>query len=139
MYRIYLKNIATSYKNNSSNIILVSWFIFHFYHLLEVTFSLFYINKKKVLDSRNFSTSGFRWIYMFWNILNTIWLFLKNVCPCVCMCMSPKFCGHCNLRTNARKLMIRYIQLHFDIVWCRLDFGVYHSRKSAVVPNLWFI
>ena len=28
-------------------------------------FTFFYVHEKKVLDSRKFSTSGFRWIYMF--------------------------------------------------------------------------
>ena len=43
-------------------------------------FTFFYMQKKKVLDSRKFSTSSFRWIYMFWDVLNTIWPFLENVC-----------------------------------------------------------
>ena len=28
-------------------------------------FTFFYIHKKKLLDSRKFLTSGFRWIYLF--------------------------------------------------------------------------
>ena len=31
----------------------------------ELLFTFFYTHKKKVLDSRKFSTSGFRWIGMF--------------------------------------------------------------------------
>ena len=38
------------------------------------------IHKKKVLDSRKFSTSALRWIHMFWDGLNTISPFLENVC-----------------------------------------------------------
>ena len=39
--------------------------------------------------SWKFSISGFWWIYAFWDVLNTIWLFLENVylfvwCPRVC-------------------------------------------------------
>ena len=45
-----------------------------------VIFTFFYVHKKKILGSRKFSTSGFWWIYMFWNVLNTIWPFLENVC-----------------------------------------------------------
>ena len=36
------------------------------------------------------------------------------------VCMSPKFCGHCISRTNERKLMKLYIQLHLGIIWCWL-------------------
>ena len=43
-------------------------------------FTFFCIHKKKVLDSRKFSASGFRWIDIFWDVLNTIWPFLENVC-----------------------------------------------------------
>ena len=43
-------------------------------------FTFFYIHKKKVLDSRKFSTTGFRWIDMFWDVLNTIGPFLEKVC-----------------------------------------------------------
>ena len=46
-------------------------FIFYFIH--------------KVLDSRKFSTSGLRWIYILWDVLNTIWPFLENVCLNVCL------------------------------------------------------
>ena len=80
-----------------------------------IIFIFFHIRKKKALDSRKFSTSGFRRIYMLWDIFNTIWPFLENVCLCVCM--SPKFCGHCISRTNARKLMKLYIQLRFVFLW----------------------
>ena len=51
------------------------------------------------LDSRKFLNSGFRWIYMFWDVLNTIWPFLENVCLYVL------FCRHCISRTNRQKLM----------------------------------
>ena len=43
------------------------------------------MHKKKVLDSRKFSTSGFRWIYMFRDVLNTIWPYSENVCLSICM------------------------------------------------------
>ena len=56
---------------------VVSWIMLK---LLCHIFTFFYMHKKKVLDSQKFSTSGFRWIYMFWDVLNTIWPFLKNVC-----------------------------------------------------------
>ena len=41
--------------------------------------------QKKVLVSCKFSISGFRGIYTFWDVLNTIWLFLENVCLSVCV------------------------------------------------------
>ena len=89
----------------------------------------FYIHKMKILDSRKLSTSGFRWIYIFWDVLIlTIWPFLKNVCLSVYM--SPKFCGHCISRTNVKKLMKLYIQLHLDIIWNWLDFSAYSSKNS---------
>ena len=56
-------------------------------------YTFFYIHEKKVLESWKFSTSGFRWIYMFWDVLNKIWRILENICLSVCM--SPKFCGYC--------------------------------------------
>ena len=37
-------------------------------------------------------------------------------------CMSPKYFGHYNSRTNKRKLMKLYIQLHLNIISCLLDF-----------------
>ena len=46
-------------------------------------FILYKQNKKLV--SCKFSTSGFCWICTFWDVLNTIWLFLENVCLCVCV------------------------------------------------------
>ena len=54
-----------------------------------VLFTFFYIHKKKILDSRKFSTSDFRCIYMFWDVMNAIWPLLENACLPVCM--SPKF------------------------------------------------
>ena len=54
----------------------------------DIFITFFYMHKKKVLDSRKFSTSGFRWIWMFWSVLNTIWPFLENVCLSVYMHVS---------------------------------------------------
>ena len=51
--------------------------------LMGYTFYFLLYKKKKVLVSCKFSFSGFRWIYTFWDVLNTIWLFLENVCLCV--------------------------------------------------------
>ena len=91
--------------------------------LIHALFTFFYIHKKKVLDSRKFSTDGFRWIDMFWDVLNTIWPFLENVClsvglsvclsVCRSVCLSVLFCGRRILRTNGQKLMKLNIQLHF--------------------------
>ena len=69
--------------------------------------------RRKYLDSRKFSTSGFRWIYMFWDVFNTIWPFLENVW----LCLSPKFSGQCISIINERKLNKLYIQLYLDIIW----------------------
>ena len=104
-------------------------------------FTFFNIHKKIVLDSRKFSASGFRWIYLFWDVLNKDWPFLKNVCLSVGLfvCMSRKFCGIYISRINEWKLMNLYIQLHFDIIWCWLDFYVYRSRRSDVIRIFWFL
>ena len=77
-------------------------------------FTFFYAHKKKVLDSRKFSTSSLRWIDMLWNVLNTIWPFLENVCLAgwLSACLSVLFFGNCISRTNGRKLMKLNIQLH---------------------------
>ena len=37
------------------------------------------------------------------------------------------------------KLMKFYIQPHFDIIWCWLDFGAYRSRSSDIVGNFRFL
>ena len=99
-------------KNDAKN-----WFFEQSYtslqRLIHNFFTFFYVNKKKVLDSRKFSVLGFRWIYMFWDVLNMIWPYLENVCLSV---YTPlKFCGHCISRTNGRKLMKLYIQLHLYV------------------------
>ena len=78
-------------------------------HLTQI-FTFFYIYKKEVLGSRKFSTSGVRWIYIFWDVLNKIWPILENVCLLVCL--SVLFCGRCISRTNGRKLFKLDIQLH---------------------------
>ena len=49
----------------------------------------FLLYKKKVLISCKFLISGFWWICTFWDVLNTIWLFLENVC------VWRKLCGKC--------------------------------------------
>ena len=108
-----------------------------FNNILDI-FPFFYVHKKKLLDSRKFSKSGFRWIHMLWDVLLTIWTFLENFCLSICLsvclslCMHPKFCEDCISRTNARKLMKHYIQLHFDIIWCWLNLGAYHSRSTEI-------
>ena len=102
-------------------------------------FTFFYIHKKKVLDSRKFSNCGFRWIYMFWDVLNTIWPFLENICLSVSLYVFPKFCGHCISRTNVWKSMELYIQLHLYGIWSWLDFGAYRSKSSDVIQNFSFL
>ena len=106
-----------------------------FWTFYFITF--FYIHKKRVLDSRKFSTCSFRWIYMFWDVLNTIWPFLENVCPFVCL--SVLFCGRCISRTNGRKWMELDIQLHLYGIWSWLNFGVYRSRSSDFIRIFWFL
>ena len=100
-----------------------------FYNIRLLTFST-YIRRKSWI------CKNFWWIYMFWDVLNTIWRFLENVGLSL-WCMSPKFCGPCISRTNARNLMKLYIQLQLDIIWSWLDFGVYCSGISDV-QNFWF-
>ena len=82
-------------------------FLFSFLFLLLSI----YIRRKY---SWKFSTSGFQWIYTFWDVLTAIWSFLGNVCLSVCQSvgLSVLFCGRCILRTNGRKLMKLNIQLH---------------------------
>ena len=52
------------YKNLIDRFIL-KWLKFFWAPLSPFFITFFYIHKKKVLDLRKFSTSGFRWIYMF--------------------------------------------------------------------------
>ena len=108
---------------NSSKIIV--------YIEIKILIALFYTHKKKILNSWKFSTSDFRWIYMFWDE-HDLTIFRE----CLSVCMSPKFCVFCISRTNARILM----KLYIDIVWWWLDFGAYHLRISDVVQLVgWLI
>ena len=99
--------------------------------------TLFYTHKKKVLDSRKFWTYGFQRTYVFWDVLNTIWLFWENTCLYVdlSLCMSRKFCGHCNSRTNVWKLMKLNIPLHLEIIWNWLDFRVHSSTSGTTTES----
>ena len=45
--------------------------------------------RRKYWIRENFSTSGLRWIYMLWDVLNTIWPFLEN---CLSVCLSVSVC-----------------------------------------------
>ena len=59
--------------------------------------------RRKYWIRESFLTSGFRCIYMFWDVLNTIWLFLENVCLSVIInvwCMNNYFVG-----SQSQKLM----------------------------------
>ena len=108
-------NMYLLFKNRKN---IKYWFIifiilsFHYkpctllFYCSSVFITFFYVHKKKVFYSRKFSTSGFRWLCMFWDVLNTIWRFFENVCP------SVLFCGHCISKTNGRKLIKLNIQLH---------------------------
>ena len=35
---------------------------------------------------------------------------------CLSVCTPPKFCGHCTSKSNGRKLLKLYIQLHFSVI-----------------------
>ena len=61
--------------------------------------------------------------------------------------MSPNFCGHCISRTNVRKMVKLYIQLHLDVIWCcyrkfPLNFRILislvlmHKIPSNLVSNI---
>ena len=110
--------------------------------LLTDIFTFFYIlYKKKVLESRKFSTSGFYRIYTFWKVLNTISLFLRNVCLTVRLSvsfsMSEKFCG-----AQAKRLTCRVTWnfiFNCILIWADTDFSAYHSRESVIVWNLPFL
>ena len=82
---------------SSVGIDLRYWIVASFHLILIFTF--FYMHRKKD---------------MFWDLLNTIWSFLENVCLSVSLsvCLCVLFCGRCILRTNERKLMKLNIQLH---------------------------
>ena len=73
------------------------------------------------MDSWKFSTSGFWWIYMFWDVLNTIWPFLENVCLSVCLRNFRDTISS----TNEWKWIKLYIQLYLDKNWCWLDISRY--------------
>ena len=58
----------------------------------------------------------------------TIWPFLENVCLYI-----SKIWGHYISKTNAWKFMKLYIQLHLDIIWCWLGFGVYRCIFWCII------
>ena len=90
VWELYKVNIQNNYfkKLHSSSLCVYSFkgstHNYFFYFLL-------YIPKKRVLNSRKFSTTGFWWIYMFSDVLNTIWPFLEKVSLPVCMYVSKIF------------------------------------------------
>ena len=91
------KNCNTLRYFNSKQLLRV------FLHLL---FTFFYMHKKKVLDSRKFSTSGFQRIYMFSDVLNTIWLFFKmSVCLHVCLHNIEDTVSHEQMRGKSRNFI----------------------------------
>ena len=49
------------------------------------SFYFFLYKQKKELVSCKFSTSSFWWTYTFWYALNTIWLYLENICMYMCV------------------------------------------------------
>ena len=69
---------------------------------------------------------GLMKIYNFWFLTEHVFgcleydltVFRKRLSVGLSECMPPKLCGHCISRTNNRKLMNFYIQLHLDIIWC---------------------
>ena len=109
------------------------------YKLLTITkllFTFFYVHKKRVLNSRKIFDIRFSIVLHVYRCpKQDLTIFRK----CLSVCMFQKFCGLCISKTNTRKLMKIYIQLHLDIIWCWLDFGAYRSRSSAAVWNFWFL
>ena len=64
---------------------------------------LFYFllcKKKKIIVSRKFLPTSFWWIFKFWDFLNTIWLFLENVC----LWVWQTFCGKYRSMTYAQNM-----------------------------------
>ena len=55
----------------------------------EQSITFFYVNSRKYWFHEN---SDFWCIYMFWDVLNTIWPFLENVSLSVCMYVSRSVC-----------------------------------------------
>lgn len=98
------------------------WLIYNLYY------TYFFISKKKILELWNCSTI-FWWIYAFWDVMNTIWLLLKNISVCLLSaCMRHKFCDHDNSRINSWNFHKFHIYLEIDINWCSLHFGAYHLK-----------
>ena len=112
------------WKVKSSNLIFIAYLLYEvFYYISSIplwyvivthqtclTLQCYYFllyKKKKVLVSCKFLISGFWWFYTFWDVLSTIWLFLKNVCLCVCVSV----CRINNLFTGSLKM----IQIHYSL------------------------
>ena len=66
-----------------------SWAHYFLLDLIIENAFLLYMYKRKTLESQKFSISGFWWIYTFWDVLNTIGLFLANVCALLKFCVHP--------------------------------------------------
>ena len=124
---------------------------FFFKHRMNLTF--FYIlYKKKVLESWKFSISGFYRIFTFWDALNTISLFLQNVCLCVSNFVAvlrqkimggiaQNFLFSCILLAYLRKFMlITFWFIEFNNIRRCSEFLIswtqcYRTKLHAVVPN----
>ena len=117
------------------------------YKLLTITkllFTFFYVHKKRVLNSRKIFDIRFSIVLHVYRCpKQDLTIFRK----CLSVCMFQKFCGHCISRTNARKWMKLYNQLHLDMILCWLDFGVYcsiictateHFPRISGFLYLWF-
>ena len=65
---------------------------------------------------------------MFWNAMNTIWLFLKMP-----VSVWHKFRGHYSSSTISQNLIKCYILFHCNINGCKLDFDSNHSTEGAVL------
>ena len=111
-------------------------------HVLTImnAFYILLIHKKKVLHSRKFSTSSFL-MDLFVLKCHEHDLSIYRKCLSVDLsdaCMSPKFCGHCVSRTNARKFMkLCSVAPWYNFVLIR--FWCYRLRNSDVIWNFWFL
>ena len=101
---LYFDFCSSSVKKTAVYLLFVTLLntIIMVFFLWLTIFIFFYIHKKKVLDSRKFPTCGFRCIYTFWGILNTIWPLLQNACLSVCM----SACLQKLLDTESQELML---------------------------------
>ena len=106
---------------------LTLYYLLSLFNLQKISpfFTLLYIYiRRKYLIRENFLTSAFRWIYMFWDVLNTVWPFLENDCLWVYLYVWLRYFVDPDLKNLCKEIdetlysVATWYNLEFIRVWC---------------------